>query len=804
MKLRNLRPGRCIVAVLCLPLALACSAAPGPVTPFADLPRSAEGRAYDQPREATEHYLRKRLPAGESELPVERYFAALDQMRHMPQYSIAERSELPSRAELEASGRSYVMDAARLGGWEFVGPQNVGGRVRALVIHPTQPNTMWAAAVGGGVWKTTNGGLAWAPISDFLPNIAVASLALDPKNPNVLYAGTGEGFGNVDAIRGAGIFKSVNGGQTWARLSATANSNFHYVNDIVISPTNSQRLYAATATGIWRSLNGGTAWTRVLNPGAASGCPDLAISPKGPDDLVLASCGMGADQGAIWRHAKAQATGAWTRVLTEAPMGRTSLAFAPSNPAIVYALASSRVSEIHGAVHAVFRSAAGGAAGSWVAQARNTGPNLLGRLLLTNPLIALCEDEPAFFHQGWYDNVVAVDPRNPNRVWAGGIDLFRSDDGGKTWGAASSWWSTATWAPIKAPKAYVHADQHVIAFHPQYNGTTNRTLFVGNDGGVFMTANAMAKVGKTPAAVCNPNQIKVVWQRRNALGNTQFYHGEPFPDGSEFFGGTQDNGTNYGWEGLVAGWREILGGDGGYVAYGSTHVFASQPQGAISRSTDGVDWEPITGALREQDGFLFIAPLAVDPTQRQRLVLGGTRLWLTQDSGATWQAISGQLSEQGISAAAIRGGQIVAGTADGGLVTPSGGVRPRQGYVSSVAIDPHDPSRLYATYSTFGGAHVWRSTNGGVSWQPVDGSGAARIPDVPVHSIVVDPLNPLWLYVGTDVGVFLSTNGGATWAIENTGFPNVVVEHLAISEQPPQYLFAFTHGRSAWRVALPE
>jgi hypothetical protein len=770
---------------------------------------SVPDRAYDQPDRAAEHYLRKRLPLGASELPVERYFDALQHMRHMPQYSLAARRALPSRAQLEGSGVSYIADAAVLGTWEFLGPQNIGGRVRALVIHPTQPSVMWAAAVGGGVWKSTNGGTSWFPLSDLLPNIAVTSLTLDPTNPNVLYAGTGEGYQvfvegkQGKMIRGAGIFRSSDGGMTWTRLNATVNSNFFYVNDIIVSKVSGLRIYAATKTGVWRSLDGGIAWTRVLNPNLSNGCGDLVIVSKSPDDLVFASCGLGLDQASIWRHTKAQGAGAWTKVLTEPAMGRTTLAIAPSNPTIVYALASSRnpAPEVFGAFHALFRSASSGAAGSWVAQASSTSPNPLTRSLLTNPVVALCGNTPRVLNQGWYDNAIAVDPKNPNRLWAGGIDLFRSDDGGKTWGIASSWWSAAKWAPVKVPRVYAHADQHAIVFHPQYNGTTNKMLYVANDGGVFMTVNATAAVGKTTASVCNPNGIGVSWQKKNALGNTQFYHGAPWPDGSEFFGGTQDNGTNYSRVGFPAGWLELLSGDGGYTAIGSSYLFAATIGLSLQRSTDGENWEPITGNIA--DGALFIAPYALDPANGERLVLGGTRVWRTENSGTTWAPISNPLSPQGISAVTVFNGGVIAGTPEGSLVTGTGGAQPRQGYVSSVAYDPNNVGVGYATYSTFGGFHVWKTSDNGVTWQPIDGSGTASLPDVPVHSIVVDPVDSQWLYVGTDVGVFLSTDGGSTWAIENTGFPNVVVEWLAINQEAPQYLFAFTHGRSAWRVLLP-
>ncbi|HKE04303.1 MAG TPA: hypothetical protein VKE91_09595, partial [Blastocatellia bacterium] len=159
--------------------------------------------------------------------------------------------------------------------WTELGPGNVGGRTRALAIHPTNPDTIYAAAASGGVWKTTDGGARWAPLTDSLSNLAVNALALDGNDPNVIYAGTGEGFSNSDARRGVGIFKTTDGGATWTLLTGTRATDFYYVNDIVISRNNSQRVYAATNAGVFRSIDGGATWTRVLDSQSNGGCQDL-------------------------------------------------------------------------------------------------------------------------------------------------------------------------------------------------------------------------------------------------------------------------------------------------------------------------------------------------------------------------------------------------------------------------------------------------------------------------------------------------------------------------------------------------
>ncbi len=214
--------------------------------------------------------------------------------------------------------------------------------------------------------------------------------------------------------------------------------------------------------------------------------------------------------------------------------------------------------------------------------------------------------------------------------------------------------------------------------------------------------------------------------------------------------------------------------------------------------------------------FEFIAPLAMDPNNPRRLWTGGWYLWRTDDGASRWQRASRLTPGDGsVTALAVALGNsniVVAGMSDGYILRTTAALRanaatrwaftrPRAGFVSSVAFDPTNPRIVYATYSTFGGAHVWKSTDGGATWRSIDGYGAGRLPDLPVHVLVVDPTDPQRLYIGTDLSVFVSVNGGASWAVENTGFANVVTEALTVGRVGTRpYLFAFTHGRGAWRV----
>lgn len=804
------------------------------------------GAAFDQPGRAAAAYRAKRVPVGaRGELPVERYVVALSAMRAMPQYSTGLGKALPSRAAMFSGQLEGAVEAAALGAWTWLGPGNVGGRTRALVIDPRAPAVMYAAGASGGVWKSVDGGRHWAPLTDLMANLAVSSLALDPKNSAILYAGTGEGYANLDAQRGAGIFRSTDAGRSWARIPGTGVDDFAYVNRLAVSGKTG-RVYAATRSGVLRgALSGGRwSWTRTLVPtDRPGGCADLALRPDRPDDVLLASCGL-AGQGTIFRNLKAQ-TGAagWSIVLDDPGMGRTSLALAPSNPDVVYALASyagpATDTRAMDTLHAVYRSARGGEAGSWTVQAAGRTADPLSASLLSYTVLTFFKDcgrgdRNISQGLGWYANTIAVDPADPDRVWAGGVDLFRSDDAGRTWGLASYWWAYSflgVLQPPPVPASYLHADNHVLAFDPRYDGRRVKTLFAGNDGGVFRTLDARAPVARGARAACDPHNSAVAWQAMNhGYGVTQFYHGAPFPDGGSYAGGAQDNGTVLGRDATGPdGWQTIWGSDGGDVLVDPVHpnvLYAASTGASLKKSTDGgKSFAPAANGLRGL--FLFTTPFALDPGHPSRLWTGSEQLWRSDDGAASWSPASPRLLDgptpapaaqvSALAVAAADSNRVLAGTNEGSIFRSAAATtatadtawakaKPRAGWVSSVAFDPANPAVAYATYSSFGGVHVWKSADGGASWAPLDGTGAAsrRLPDLPVHAIAVDPTRPGRLYVGTDLGVFASLDGGASWSVEATGFANVVVEALAIQRGAggSANLFAFTYGRGAYRVAL--
>ncbi len=788
---------------------------------------------YDKPQEAMSFYWEKRSPTGQA-LSISELEEAAAAAAQLPVYSSALGRTLDAPRATSAPAVGSVTGASTLSGsWQPHGPGNIGGRSRALLIHRTQNNLMWTAGVAGGIWKSTDSGASWQAKGDLLVNIAVNSIIQDPIQDEVLYAGTGEGFFNGDGVRGQGIFKSTDYGETWNQLASTDNSNFFYVQKLAATRHKTkQRIYAATRTGIFRSTNGGATWTKVLDGTTVNGCMDLAIQYHQEDkqNYVFASCGTLA-QATVWRALDVEVGQTWEAVLSNMNMGRTSLAIAPSNPKVIYALASFfHLPAAHPQDHAllaVYRSTENGAAGTWTTRVHYTDSNKLNTVQLTNPVYAHLADcgfggANQFFNQGWYDNQIAVDPKDENIVWTAGVDLMRSNDGGQTWGVGSYWWFDS------GDPYYAHADNHAITFHPKFNGDSNRKMFVASDGGVHRTDDARAAVGTTLASVCGePGADQVTWTSlNNGYQVTQFYHGTVWPDGGTFYGGTQDNGSVIG--SLAGGpntWVDNRGGDGGYVAVdrdNTSIIYGEYTGKSLQRSSNGgASWANIhTGVTEAGGNFQFIHPFAMDPTNTQRLWYGGAFAWRSNNRGTSWTRVSNsfaaRIASWGISASdpnrVYVGVQHLGTTTSGRIFTTNAATtltgpvtwpsaQPRQGYVSSIGVDPVNPLVAYATYSTYNFGtnlgHVFKTTDGGATWSRIDES----LPDMPVHSVVAHPTQPNTLYIGTDLGVFVTTDGGVNWMRENTGFANVVTEHLQLNNGR---LFAFTHGRSAWSVELAD
>ncbi|MDX1569999.1 MAG: hypothetical protein R3200_05890 [Xanthomonadales bacterium] len=806
-----------------------------PTLAYPPIPKSAAW-------ERAQWHVQKRLAPGTDRLPMDALQPAREAMAKMP------RSHAPGRYVAHNPDRVPKSPAA----WESLGPDQKGGRTRRIVFDLN--GTTYAAGVSGGVWRREAG--RWVALGDRLVNANVGALAISPADDNVHYAGTGELYRRTNrpysSMTGSGMFKTTNAGADWVQLSATVNDDFAYVSDIVISPNDPNRLYAATNSGIWRSDDGGVSFVQTLATSAESGprfegCTDLEIRRDLARDWVLATCASrstddryylpgllpdacnGPCDSRIFLNRDADAGGSWEVVLSETGMGRVSLAAFPGDPSILYALAASNqrgpdkngdgLGDYENGLHAVFRSDDGGQ--SWAATLRNSSDDPVSTWILSFGWQARADDQTPY-GAGWYNQAIAVDPDDPDVVWAGGMQLYRSDDGGASFGLMSNYREDPEVPASRGP--YMHPDIHTLVFDAAGQ------LWIGNDGGVWVATNADA-----PADFTNDGYRSLMTEgarfdaRVSGFTTTQFYHGTVSSDGDIVFGGMQDNGTDALNLPGYPFWLTTYGGDGAYSAYdpdGPFYFFSAQGP-TLSRMNGNYEYtwlgDNITRIVPGPDEFMFITPYVLDPSDRTRLFLGGKRLYRGSASGDLWTVASapfGNTFYDKANALAVSptnpawmligtGNAIyknrIAGFSHRGTSLPS--TSPREGWVSSLTFDPNDENIAYATYSSFGGDHVWKSTDGGESFFPIDGQGDGRLPDVPVHSLAVDPSNPDHLYIGTDLGIFFTADGGEQWQVEETGFGGAIVERVVINDREDAgtaWLFAFTYGRGVWRAPLAE
>lgn len=686
--------------------------------------------------------------------------------------------------------------------WQSIGPGSVGGRTRAIVIHPTNHQRMWLGSAGGGIWQSNDGGASWMPVDDFMANLSVTSLVMDQSDPNLMYAGTGEGFGNLDSLRGAGVFRTTDG-TNWTQIAATDRPEFHRINRLALS-SDGIVLLAATNAGVFRSTDAARAvWERVLN----FSCADVKFHPTDSDKGIAGSLDTGRawqtrDGGRTWRQATH--TGTWS--------GRVELCYALADPNRVYASINVDNGQI-------WRSINGGRS-----FARRKGRNQDGR--------------PAGFlgGQGWYDNVIwAGDPTDRDLLVVGGVDLWRSTDGGNQLRDISTWWDSDS----------AHADHHAIVSHPAFDGVGNRTVWFGNDGGIYRADDIMT-VGNDPVPPRKTGWVNL----NNGYGVTQFFGGAVNPTSGIIVCGAQDNGTlAYDPARGPDDWRTIFGGDGGFCAADPTDskVFYGEyvrlnihrnEDGATSDDTAGDryisgqffnhatrqwDWKPVP--FRIPDAFneraLFIAPFALDPNQSQTLLAGGESLWRTTDarapntptSGPRWQRIKPPANGL-ISAIAIDPGdsdQVWVGhefgevwrsdnaTAASPAWTRIDGQGPQPldvaRFCHQILVSPHDANLIFVAFGGYRRGNIWRSDDRGATWSDI----GAALPEAPIRAIAVHPTQPEWVYLGTEVGIFGSDNLGQDWSPTNEGPANVSVDDLIWSGTT---LIAVTHGRGVFTIDL--
>ncbi|HZU04949.1 MAG TPA: dockerin type I domain-containing protein [Chloroflexota bacterium] len=743
--------------------------------------------------------------------------------RAAPAQTIPPGALARARAQLEAALQRGTLQRAPQGvpsaqgvvetPWVAIGPQPIGeglagfgagqlpnaGRVTALAVDPSDPsgNTVYLGAATGGVWKTTNGGVTWLPLTDTQPSLAIGAIALDPTQPQTVYVGLGEQNFSGDSYYGFGILKSTNGGASWTLLPAGCATDpgcpfqRQRIGRIAVDPNNPQIVYAATTNGIAKSSDGGQSWTVALLC-ASSPCSravtDVVIDASTSPSTIYAAQGdpFGAPNNGVWKSTTnlANTSANWTKLpgsgsglFPASDVGRIRLSLGRSGGTTALYAVVHRVSD--DGLMGVWKTTDGGA--TWTATA--------------HPETASGAAEFSACTQCEYNLNIAVFPTNPNVVYVLAIELFRSTDGGASWSQVSNGYT----APYK-----IHVDQHAFAFLP---GNPN-AFYVGNDGGVYRSTD-----GGTSYTNLN-----------GSLSITQFYRGAAHPTRlTSAFGGTQDNGS-LSYENALS-WYRALRGDGGYAAIDFVNpntVYATTQMLGIWRSTTGPrgTFTPADAGISGSEPRQFIAPLVMDPQNPQVLYAGTTRLYRTSNGAASWAPISPVLSSasnrfNAISAVVVAPsdpstlyvgtGASSSGPAKlwvtrdlGGSWTDRSAGLPNR-FITSIAVHPTDPSTAYVAFSGFDAntpsapGHVFKTTNGGAGWTNVTGA----LPDAPVNAIVIDPSDGQQVYVATDVGVFKSPDGGSSWQQLAAGLPNPVVNDLVL-HRSGQRLFAFTHGRGVY------
>jgi photosystem II stability/assembly factor-like uncharacterized protein len=686
-----------------------------------------------------------------------------------------------------------------------LGPAVTSGRIVDFAVHPRNPSHYYAAAASGGVWKTTNAGTTWTPVFDEQGSYSIGCLALDPKNPHVLWVGTGENNSQRSVGYGDGVYRTDDGGKSWKHLGLKSSE---HIARIVIDPRDSNTAYVAAEGPLWgpggdrglyKTTDGGKSWNKVLSISDNTGVGDVVMDPRDPDVLLAAAYQRrrhvwtlinGGPESALYRSTDAGKT--WNKVKAGLPtteMGRIGLAWATSNPEVVYAIIES--TEKKGGI---FRSADRGV--TW-------------------------EKRNDFDQQAQYYAHLTVDPKNHDRVYVMNVRIHVSDDGCKT---------LAT-----LPERYKHVDSHVIWVDPH----DNDHYLVGCDGGIYESRDRAAN-----------------WTFVANLPVTQFYdvacdEAGPF---YHVYGGTQDNFTLGGpartrsMNGIPnADWFVVQGGDGFHckvdprdpnIVYGE-----AQYAGIIRfdrKTGEAVGIQPQPGKGEPPLRWNWDSPLIVSAHVPTRIYFAANKVFRSDDRGDTWKAISPDLTRQldrdrlavmgkvwspdavaknvstsfygNVTALAESPRQedlLYAGTDDGMIqVTADGGKTwrkedafagmPPRTYVSRLLASRHDGNTVYAAFDNHKNAdfapYLLKSADAGKSWTSIAGDLPAN---GPVLAIAEDYEVPELLFAGTEFGLYFSRDGGKKWLRLKGGLPTIAVRDLAVQRQMND-LVVGTFGRGIY------
>ncbi|MBI1305483.1 MAG: T9SS type A sorting domain-containing protein [Bacteroidetes bacterium] len=620
---------------------------------------------------------------------------------------------------------------------------------------------------------------SWSAVDDFFANLSVQRIVYDPRNPLTMYFCTGEGWNNADAARGAGVWKSVNGGETWIQLSSTLNDSFSYCHDMLVHPLTSDIYVATRVGGLMRSEDGGNSWMQVLGAGNGSKYNTTTdIELTADNELVVCIGNFNTD--GIYFSANGDA-GSWEQRMNGFPhsIRRVELATAPSNANYMYAIPTSSSTSDSNRIVGVYKSVDKGM--SWTSVSLPGGDKNFAKI------------------QGWYDLIIKVDPNDEKVLLVGGLNVYRSRDAGDSWQQLFEGQKN-----VKTTLPYVHVDQHEIVFK------NSDTVMFGNDGGIYMSPDMLAD---TPSFVNLNDNYNV----------TQFYScaRENVSGSQRIIGGAQDNGSLGSTANGISPFDQLSWADGSYcnINHKDPEIYFTTTQyQRVYRFNHG-NIDTIANRKLNKDNTEFINPIEIDPNNPEILYqLSGIGLWrmdhASTDSRTGWIQCSrafGSFTAIGISTNVAN--TVFIGRNSGGRIyridnatqtdetyfpvsaDPTGSL-PSAAYCNCIYVDPKDANHVISVYSNYGVESVWESKNA-LDATPIWKSQEGDLPDIPVRWAALHPKNPAVCYIATEAGVMMTNNlndSNTKWVSVNTGLANLKVNMIRLRESDMS-LVAATHGR---------
>ncbi len=641
---------------------------------------------------------------------------------------------------------------------KHIGAQGIG-RVNSVRVVNNKPGLMYAGSAGGGLWKSTNNGKSWfkLPFPQFL-SLGITDISISPTNPNILYISTGDAFGAGAVsvqVNSIGVVKSTDGGNSFFQTGFSQElSHSRILARIIVHPTNPDIVYLAASDGIYKTTDGGQSWSNTISGSFI----DMEFHPKNPE-IIYASTRKWS-QNEIYKTSDGGKT--WKEVRRFTNSRRIALAVTEANPKNVYAVVASTARSFHSFIVSYDEGE------NWTVTATQK-PNILGRDFGTDNV-----------GQGEYDLAIAVAPYDENLIIVGGINLWKSTNGGYSWSQISHWYGGNN-------IPFVHADQHDIIFDD-----VSGAVIVGNDGGIEISYNE----GKT-------------WQKLNdGLTIMQLYRfSNSATVNNLIIAGSQDNGTNMYRNNK---WYNVYGGDGMECIINPidpNRVYLSLYNGELRRSVDGGEsFVTMLNSEMTGESGAWVTPFVIDPQDPSTLYAGYRNVFRLTNHGANYTRISNFSTNQQLISLAVAPSDrnvIYAGSYSTMYVTYDGGsnwktIPGLMGGLTYVAVDPKNPRRAWFTSASYNSNRRIVEYDGS---NVIDLTG--NLPNLAVNTIIYQDDSPDRLYIGTDAGVYYCENSSGNWIKYGTDLPNLVVTELEIQYKAKK-LRAATYGGGVWEIDLLE